>query len=98
MRARTIRQSRLNPAQQSSWSSNASRTVKRAVIEFLSVSFSQMILLERLSVLYFPIFRVPEYSELPICVGIGSYEFRSVGCAARNIPVYQFDPGGRRVG
>ena len=47
---------------------------------------------------YFPIFRVPEYSELPICVGIGSYEFRSVGCAARNIPVYQFDPGGRRVG
>jgi len=47
---------------------------------------------------YCPIFRVPEYSELPICVGIGSYEFRSVGCAARNIPVYQFDPGGRRVG
>src|SRR5262249_42010562 len=48
MRARTIRQSRLNPAQQSSWSSNTSRPVKRAVIEFWSVSFSQMILLERL--------------------------------------------------
>src|SRR5262245_5495124 len=52
MRARTIRQSRLNPAQQSSWSSNTSRPVKRAVIEFWSVSYSQMILLGRLSVLF----------------------------------------------
>ena len=72
--------------------------MKRAIIESWCVFLFANHTRKGFTVLYNPIFRVPEYSELPICVGIGSYEFRSVGCAARNIPVYQFDPGGRRVG